>query len=116
MVVDNEDRVHVLMQGEDGRPVHFQRDPKTKKWSRQKANGSGKLVVGTGDTLYVVGDDGLKRTFASHFGKMESIASVKSRYFEDSKMGIDLYRDDGWISVIGQRGKIVNVVDYRIEK
>ena len=112
MVVDNDGRVHVLMQGEKGKPVHFQRDPKFKKWSRKKAGTLGKLVVGSDDAMYIVSPGRVVRTSARNFGQRESTAKVDDRYFEDCKMGIDRTRNDGWISVIGQHGKKVTVVDY----
>lgn len=112
MVVDDDDRVHVLMQGENGKPVHFQRDPETKTWSRNSAPDKGKLVVGPKDDLYVVSERSLKKTSAQNFGKLEKVASVRSTFFDDCKMGIDRTRNDGWISIIGQRGKKVMVVDY----
>lgn len=116
MVVDDDGRVHVLMQGEKGKPVHFQRDPKSKTWSRQKASTLGKQVAGPGDALYIVSPEKVTLTSAGSFGQRESTAKVNGKYFEDCKMGIDRTRNDGWISVIGQKGKTVTVVDYRIGK
>ena len=116
MVVDHNGRVHVLMQGEDGKPVHFQRDPVSGKWSRQGTTDLGKLVTGPGDALYIVGEQGLQRTVASAFGTLESVAAPERDYFRDSKIGMDRMRDDGWISVIGQRKQEVTVVDYWIGK
>lgn len=116
MVVDHEGRVHVLMKSEDGRPVHFERDPESAKWSRHKTTKLGKLIVGSNDALYIVGEGELLRTSASHFGNLDTVASARRTYFDNSKMGIDRTRDDGWISVIGQKNKKVTVVDYWIGK
>lgn len=117
MVVDSDGRGHVLMQGEKGQPVHFERDPFSGEWSRNKSSAEGKLVVAPkGDSLYIATYDGLLRTSAETFGKTETLVSGKKHYFKDSKMGIDRTRveQDGWVSVIGQNGKKVTVLDYWI--
>ena len=116
MTVDQAGRVHVLMRGEDGSPFHFQRDPVTGKWTRQRAVASGTLVAGTGDDLYLVSEDGVQRTSASRFAEATSLLKAQAHVFKDSHMVVDRNRlaQDGWISVIGQNGKTVTVVDYWI--
>jgi hypothetical protein len=115
MAVDNQGRVHVLMRGENASPVHFQRDPATGRWIRKNTERLGTLIVGRGDDLFVVTEEGLYRTSASRFGRLEPVATGDAAVFEDSSMRTDPTRfdHDGWISVIGQRGKTVSVVDYR---
>jgi len=116
MAVDADGRVHVLMRGEDGPYVHFQRDPTSWEWTRKKS-ASGKLIAGKGRYLYIISNRELMRTLTKGFGKIETIASVNDELFKDSSMGIDRTRvqQDGWISVIGQSGKTVSVVDYQVE-
>jgi ribosomal protein L24E len=118
MVVDSDGRVHVLVHGKDGSPIHFDRDPTTKKWNRHKSAAEGELIAGKGDDLYIATDDGLMRTSASHFGEMTTVSGGHQSLFKDSSIAVDRNRGiaDGWISVIGQSGKIVTVVDYSIGK
>jgi hypothetical protein len=118
MTVDNEGRVHVLMRGEDGSPVHFQRDPANGKWAREKFPVLGSLVPGQGDNLYVVSPDGLQCTSASRSSQPETLVTGQAHFFADSTMGIDATRvaQDGWVSVIGQNGKTVTVLDYWVGK
>lgn len=114
MTVDQNGRVHVLMRGENGSPAYFTRDSKTKTWSRATATTSGHLVAGAEDWLYVVAPEGMWRTSASNFGPLEVVLRGNDKLFVDSKMGIDRTRvaHDGWVSVIGQQGRRVTVVDY----
>ena len=57
-------------------------------------------------------------TSASHFDKFQTLANGRGTLFKDCQMGIDNTRpaQDGWISVIGQNGKTVIVVEYWIGK
>jgi len=116
MTVDHAGRVHVLVRGENGSPAYFSRDPATGKWTRQKAAASGALVAGQGDNLYLVSEDGLERTSASRFGELTPLVQGQAAYFQNCQMGVDRTRlaQDGWVSVIGQNGKTVTVVDYWI--
>jgi hypothetical protein len=118
MTVDAEGRVHVLVRGEDGSSVHFQRETTSGKWTRQKSGKSGDLIAGKGDDLYIVSENGLYRASASRVGEIEMITKGKPDLFKDSRMGVDKTRapQDGWISVIGQVGKTVSVVDYWVGK
>jgi ribosomal protein L24E len=117
MTVDNDGRVHVLVKSEDGSPAHFQRDPRTGKWTRQRSAVLGTLVPGKGDSLYIVSGTGLMRTSARNFGRMEAVASGHGALLKDSSPGVDVarIRQDGVISVIGQSGKTVTVIDYPVE-
>lgn len=118
MTVDHAGRVHVLMRSEDGSPVHFQRDPVTGKWTRHRSATAGLLVPGSNDDLYIVTPDSLQRTSASRFGPAETLVRGQAQLFADSQMGIDATRaaQDGWVSVIGQHGKTVTVIDYWVGK
>ncbi len=116
MTVDQTGRVHVLMRGEDSSPIYFERNPSTRKWTRHKSTISGALVAGMGDSLYVLSEDGLHRTTASYFDEPVGLVKGQATFFMDSQMGLDRTRfaHDGWVSVIGQNGKTVTVVDYWI--
>lgn len=114
MTVDHSGRVHVLMRGEDGSPVYFQRDATTGKWSRRQSKILGTLCATDGDRLHLVSDTGLHLTSASRFGPLALQAAARPGLFRDSSMILDRYRTDRWISVIGQSGTTVTVVDYWI--
>lgn len=118
MTVDNAGRVHVIGRGERGSPVHFSRDPGTGQWSRRNFDMLGSLIAGHGDDLFVVAEDGVYRTSASRSGKLQRLVAGKAALFQDSAMSVDRQRfeQDGCISVIGQRGKTVSVVDYWVGK
>ena len=118
MTVDQKGRVHVLVRGEDGSPTYFGRDPKTGTWKSKKTNMLAKLVPGPDDKLYLISEDGIWRTSAKDFDKLEPVHTSDSKLFESSKIAVDRHRaaHDGWISVIGQRGKTITVIDYWIGK
>lgn len=116
MTVDSSGRVHVLVRGEDGSPAYFQRDPTTAKWTRSNSTATGLLVPGLADDLFLVSEAGLQRGSSSNFGEWIPLVKGSSKLFNDCQMGLDRTRvaQDGWISVIGQSGKTINVVDYWI--
>jgi hypothetical protein len=118
LAVDSSDRVHVLVRGEDGSPTHFTRDPDTGAWRREKFPESGTLIAGSNNELFLVSEDGLKRTISGNFRKIKTITTAPAEKFVDSKMSVDHTRlkQDGWISVIGQQGKTITVIDYQIKK
>lgn len=115
MTVDDRGGVHVVMRGEDGPFVLFQRDPDTAEWRRRKSPARGVLYAGQGGDLYFVSAGGLKRVRADD-PQVETIVKGDGNLFKDSSVYVDRTRPafDGWISVIGQSGKTVTVVDYRI--
>ncbi|MBD5781612.1 glycoside hydrolase family 88 protein [Pelagicoccus sp. NFK12] len=113
MTVDASGRVHVLMKGEDGSPAYFQRNPTTGQWSRQSSPSLGSLAAHD-DRVYLVTPEGIESAAADSFAKRDKLASGPATLFEDSKIQVDRSRADGWISVIGQTGKTVSVVDYWI--
>jgi hypothetical protein len=118
MTVDRDGRVHVLMRGEDGSPAHFQRDPATGGWTRGKATTLGSLVAGPGGKLHILTEDGLYSSAASQPRKMQKVVSGMKSLFADCKPATDTTRakQDGWVSMIGQTGKTISVVDYRIDE
>jgi hypothetical protein len=114
MLVDEGGMVHVLARGETGAPVHFLRDATTSLWSRQKSPAFGTLIGGQDNWIYLASEDGLHRASASQFGKMEMLVPAPAELFKDSRMAVDRMRVDAWISVIGQTGRKISVVDYRV--
>jgi hypothetical protein len=114
MTLDTAGRVHVLVQGEHGSPVHFHRDPATGRWGRSEVEVQGVLIAGPGASVFVITEDGLWRASAHDFGKLERLVAGHAALFEDSAMAVDRMRpgQDGWVSVIGQRGRTVSVVDH----
>lgn len=116
MIVDRRGGVHVLMRGENARPVYFGRDPGTGRWTPGPADVLGTWVVGEGDDLYVVSENGLHRMSATQAWKVTNQRQGHRELSVDAKIGTDRMRPgfDGWVSVIGQHGKTVRVVDYRL--
>jgi hypothetical protein len=117
MAVDSAGRVHVLAYGEPRGAIHFMRDPDSRKWSREPFAMLGKLIPLNGGGLILVNSEGVFRTEASKHGGWKPLVLGKARWFEDSSIGVDVRRvaADGWVSVIGQQGKAVRVVDYRLD-
>lgn len=118
MTVDTTGRIFVLMRGEDGSPTLFIRDPATTIWSTARTKHLGKLVVGAANALFLVTEDGLWQSTPEDFTHFKRLHTIDGKLFEDSKFALDDQRpaSDGWVSVIGQRGRKVTVVDYWIGK
>ncbi len=116
MDVDPDGHVHILMRGEDGSPAHFQRDPTTGKWLREKAGSLGALHAGSGGSLHILTPEGIMKRTPGGFQEIQNYPPGTSACFKDSKPAIDSLRVsfDGWVSMIGQNGKTVKVVDYRL--
>jgi hypothetical protein len=124
MTVDDRGRVHVLVRGEDGRPAHFTRDPETARWVRREAPDRGSLVQfpeAVGEQ-FVVSDGVLYRVLEGETHgkpiKWERLEAASRDLFKDCKPGRDFRRaaHDGWVSLIGQQGKRVRVVDFRLPR
>lgn len=75
-------------------------------------------MAGSGDNLYVVTENGVYRTSASRFGKLEKLVAGDAAMFQDSAMSVDRksVEESGTIFVIGQQGKTVRTVDYWMGK
>ena len=114
MAVDDRGTVHVVMRGEEGHFVLFQRNPDSKVWTKRKSPSNGVIYAGEDRDLFFVSPKGLKRVTGDDLKETETIDPDVGSLFRDSRMGYDRTRDDGWISVIGQDGKTVSVVDYRM--
>jgi hypothetical protein len=113
LAVDDYGGIHVLCRDENGAPTLFRRNPESGAWSRHRTSGLGKLMAAKDDALFIVTDGRVQRVAATRFRNPETVATSDRAYTEDSKACMDRMRNDGWISVIGQRGKTVTVVDYR---
>ena len=111
MAVDDFGGVHVQMRGVTGRPAYFRRDPLTSKWSSSEIAKSGILLAGAGSPVYLVSDEGVWKVSA---GIPVPLTRWSNRYFSDSKPVVDpfRFRDDGTISLIGQNGRMVTVIDF----
>ena len=116
MVVDDEGRVHVLARGVRGAPTLYQREPESCDWKLQKAPQLGKLLFFDG-FLYLLSDDTLYRGSPSNPNSFSPITSGFEKELEDSKLCLDITRpiEDGWASIIGQKGKKVTVIDFRLK-
>jgi hypothetical protein len=114
MAVDKTGRVHVLMRGENHKPAYFTRDPQSRIWTRSSVDRLGSLAVGRGNRLHVISSDGVWQMTTPHPGRLEPLTTGHGDHFLDCKLGIDDQRidHDGWVSVIGQTGKRVTVIDY----
>jgi hypothetical protein len=113
MTVDPSGGVHVVMRGEKGSPVFFSRDPRTGQWTRGSCKVLGSLVCGPGGEIFVAEEGGVYRAAAGGLGQLQRLAALDSRWFKDSSCVLDRQRlaHDGWISLIGQQGKTVSVID-----
>ena len=118
MIVDAQNQLHVLVQGEKGKPVHFQRDPKTAKWRCDPSDELGALVGCDKDEILAISDGTLYRFDPTSATDWKPISSAPSALFENCKPGRDLHRisNEGWISAIGQNGKKISVVDFRVPR
>jgi hypothetical protein len=117
MTVDRTGRVHVLMRGERAGPVYFTRDPDTGSWYRKPGQVLGKLAAGEANDLFVITEEGVYQTSAKDFGgDLRLLVAGRPEFFEDCSLSVDRTRlaADGWVSVIGQQGKTVRVVDYQL--
>jgi hypothetical protein len=116
MIVDSEDRLHVLVRGENGKPAHFQRDPKTAKWRRNATQHLGEFVGSSEGGILAVSGAAIYRFESNGSSNWRSISTAPRALFSDSKAGRDPFRfaHDGWISIIGQQGKKISVVDFPI--
>lgn len=116
MIVDDDGRIHVLVRGENGRPAHFQRDPATAKWSRGPASSLATMVASEKNQILAFSDGDFLKFHSNGPAGWKKVGSASSSLFRDCKAGRDEYRfsHDGWISFIGQQGKKISVVDFRV--
>lgn len=114
MTVDTAGTVHVLVQGEDGKPAHFRRDPATAEWRRDESPAVGRLVRTGGGRVLMMADGVLYRPDPAGENRWIEASSAPSALFEDSKICVDVRRldHDGRLSVIGQQGRRIRVVDF----
>lgn len=117
MTVDHDGRVHVVAYGRRKRGIHFMRDPVTRKWSREDGRPLGKLIAGTDGALFLVNAEGIFRSQTDAHRAWVPVVAGWAEWFEDCKMCADVSRvgTDGWISVLGQQGKSIRVVDYKLQ-
>lgn len=133
MTVDFRGRVHVLMKGPKGTPVYFTREPDDASdsseptWQTRDSKVLGKLVSSPDGSLFAVSEDAVyvcdefRQTAASDSlsppaGMIEfkKVATIDPAIFEDCKPAIDRRRveHDGCLSIMGQQGKKITVVDF----
>lgn len=115
MTVGETGDVFVLMKGPNGRPMVARRDVATGRWGRSEGSVLGSLVA-TPSGLLVVSEEGLYRAKESELGTLSRIGESIESLCVDSRFGIDHYRwqHDKTISVIGQNGRRVVVIDFAI--
>lgn len=116
MLVSEDGRIHVIFRGEDGKPAHFQRDPETATWQRETASSLASLVNSHHDFIYAFAEGDLYQLHPSDQSAWKKLGTAPPAFSENSKPARDVYRfsHDGWISVIGQQGKKITVVDFPI--
>jgi hypothetical protein len=116
MAVEPGGRLHVLVMGADGRPTHLQRDPASNKWSRSISADLGRFVASGDRPLILVTNRSVFQCDPDDPKKWQPVASSPAEYFRDSKLACDGHRfqNDGWISIIGQQGSHVRVVDFHV--
>ncbi len=118
MTVDRTGRVHALAHALDGNAIYFSRDPVTRQWTREDGHILGTLLVGPGDDLLIATPKGLFQTSARRFREWKQVSTADAAWFEDSKMAIDPMQgpQNDRISTIGQQGKTIRVVEYKLIK
>lgn len=116
MVVDDENRIHVLARGRNGNPTLYQRDPKSGDWTSRQAPKLGKLLSYDG-SLYLLSEDTFYRSGPNEPWQFSIVASGFGHDLEDSKFELDMKRpaEDGWASIIGQKGKRITVIDVKLK-
>ncbi len=116
MTVDAAGRVYVLARVETGKPTLFQRDPETAEWSGGPVQDLGSFVTSTRHRINIFSGGSLYRFDPAGSPGWETISRAPLKLFSDCNPVVDAHRFalDGWISVIGQRGKAVAVVDFQV--
>lgn len=116
MTVDPTGRIQVVMRGADGTPRLFHRDPNSRQWRRHNISVSGELIASASDRLLIASNTGVLSLTGENRSKLKKRIDGPYGLFKDSSKALDRTRSDGWISIIGQNGKTVSVVDYWISK
>jgi ribosomal protein L24E len=108
--------IHVLCRGKDGSPTHFKRNPATGKWTVRRTTGLGELVVTPGGLAFGVSDRGVwPLEPLKGFGPVVLGADERG-LFADCRPALDSDRlaHDGWVSLIGQKGREITVIDFKL--
>lgn len=115
MTVDAAGDVHVLMMGPDHRPMMARRQSAKGSWTQLDAPSLGVLVAHKSN-LWVVAESGLYQVGNDEVSAFKSVSRSIEHASEDSKFVVDLprHRHDDTISVIGQTGTRVSVIDFPI--
>ncbi|MCM2374751.1 BNR repeat-containing protein [Aporhodopirellula aestuarii] len=116
MTVDDTGGIHILMRGPNGRALTAQRNIQTGDWNRGEGLTLGELVA-VPRQLLVVAESGLYRASNAGHGTLTRLDGPIESWCKDSRFVVDRSR---WqhgqtISVIGQNGTVVSVIDFSIE-
>lgn len=115
MAVDDAGDVYVLMRGPNGRPMTVRRDASTGHWNRWEGSTLGVLLASPRQLL-IVAESGLHRSSSDGPGVLAVISEPIESLCEDSRFAVDRQRwkHDETVSVIGQKGTEVNVIDIAL--
>lgn len=113
MTVDPSGDVHVLMKGPNRQPMAAVRKASTGSWSRGDASVIGTLVAGPQRRM-IVAESGVYQTGSDGDGSLIRISGPIEDLCKDCRFGVDRHRwqHDKVISVIGQNGTAVRVIDF----
>lgn len=117
MVVKDTGEVQVLMKGPDNRPMMARRSALDGTWQQSTLSMNGLLVTAKSRTL-VVAASGLYLVSDDTTAAVSYIGSSIEKLSQDSRYRVDpsRYQHDQVISVIGQSGTRVSVIDFLIDK
>ncbi|WP_186775443.1 BNR repeat-containing protein [Rubripirellula tenax] len=115
MSVDDAGDIHVLMKGPSGRPMTAVRKASTGEWIRGEGSILGVLIARPEPRL-VVAESGLYRQSSGKEG-LTRISTPIEDLCRDSRYVVDRHRwqHDRVVSVIGQNGTKVSVIDFATE-
>lgn len=116
MTVNASGDIYVLMKGPNKRPLFAHRDASTGDWIRTEGTSVGVFVAHPQQLLIVAGS-GLHRVSRDEPGTLTRISLPIENLCADSRLGVDRQRwqHDNVISVIGQNGTDIKVIDFAIE-
>jgi hypothetical protein len=113
MVVDRAGNVFVLMKGPSNQPLMVRRNVADGSWEKLKSPTTGTLVP-LGQKILIVAESGLYESKTGKVLTFTKVGEAIEELFIDSRFVVDpgRHHHDGTVSVIGQLGKKVNVVDF----
>jgi ribosomal protein L24E len=116
LAISGDGTVHVLCRNKDGSPTHYSRDPKSTEWTSEKCRASGELLATAQGEVFSVSESGLWQLAPGNDKHLAKLNSEQKLLFGDCSPEIDAqrYAHDGWASLIGQKGSLISVIDFKL--